>query len=346
MSADDNKSLAAGKDECSSGRRNTVAARSQEPALKCPRCDSSNTKFCYYNNYNLTQPRHFCKTCRRYWTKGGALRSVPIGGGSRKSKKTKSSPRVHDPGDSNGLKFYQNISPAMDFQLGGLNLPRPDASLFNHLSSSFEHISSSTSDAIPSSSHFLNLNPSPSCNISPVFGFNGASSTTADHHPGFQEMGSSNLNMSSNNNNLVSSMESMSCMNQELHWKLQQQRLNMPAFAEDNIQKENSTALQLAASNMNIQLLPMSQKPQPILFQNLDSSKQESFGIGSSTTSRKEGHEISTEWFFDNSNYATVAPLTPAAAAAAGRSHGNINHEFSTSHSWSGIQSWSSDLTG
>ncbi|RAZ36360.1 hypothetical protein DK853_48805, partial [Klebsiella oxytoca] len=21
-----------------------------------------NTKFCYYNNYNLTQPRHFCKT--------------------------------------------------------------------------------------------------------------------------------------------------------------------------------------------------------------------------------------------------------------------------------------------
>lgn len=54
--------------------------------LRCPRCDSSNTKFCYYNNYNLTQPRHFCKTCRRYWTKGGALRNVPIGGGCRKSK--------------------------------------------------------------------------------------------------------------------------------------------------------------------------------------------------------------------------------------------------------------------
>ncbi|KAE8673527.1 Dof zinc finger protein DOF1.7 [Hibiscus syriacus] len=38
-------------------------------ALKCPRCDSLNTKFCYYNNYNLSQPRHFCKGCRRYWTK-------------------------------------------------------------------------------------------------------------------------------------------------------------------------------------------------------------------------------------------------------------------------------------
>ncbi|KAE9596638.1 putative transcription factor C2C2-Dof family [Lupinus albus] len=62
----------------------TVAAENQN--LRCPRCDSPNTKFCYYNNYNLTQPRHFCKTCRRYWTKGGALRNVPIGGGCRKSK--------------------------------------------------------------------------------------------------------------------------------------------------------------------------------------------------------------------------------------------------------------------
>ncbi|KAK1316984.1 Dof zinc finger protein DOF3.1 [Acorus calamus] len=53
--------------------------------LKCPRCDSPNTKFCYYNNYNLSQPRHFCKSCRRYWTKGGVLRNVPVGGGSRKS---------------------------------------------------------------------------------------------------------------------------------------------------------------------------------------------------------------------------------------------------------------------
>ncbi|KAE8704811.1 Dof zinc finger protein DOF5.3 [Hibiscus syriacus] len=60
----------------------------QSQNLRCPRCDSSNTKFCYYNNYNLTQPRHFCKTCRRYWTKGGALRNVPIGGGCRKNKNT------------------------------------------------------------------------------------------------------------------------------------------------------------------------------------------------------------------------------------------------------------------
>lgn len=59
-------------------------------AMKCPRCESLNTKFCYYNNYNLSQPRHFCKSCRRYWTKGGVLRNVPVGGGCRKTKRSKS----------------------------------------------------------------------------------------------------------------------------------------------------------------------------------------------------------------------------------------------------------------
>ncbi|KAD7117899.1 hypothetical protein E3N88_05167 [Mikania micrantha] len=58
-------------------------------ALKCPRCDSSNTKFCYYNNYSLSQPRHFCKACKRYWTRGGTLRNVPVGGGCRKNKRVK-----------------------------------------------------------------------------------------------------------------------------------------------------------------------------------------------------------------------------------------------------------------
>ncbi|KAK4782762.1 hypothetical protein SAY86_007136 [Trapa natans] len=60
--------------------------------FKCPRCDSSNTKFCYYNNYSLAQPRYFCKACRRYWTQGGTLRNVPVGGGCRKgSKRAKAS---------------------------------------------------------------------------------------------------------------------------------------------------------------------------------------------------------------------------------------------------------------
>ncbi|KVI08313.1 dof zinc finger protein DOF3.5-like [Cynara cardunculus var. scolymus] len=56
----------------------------------CPRCGSSNTKFCYYNNYSLTQPRYFCKGCRRYWTKGGSLRNIPVGGGCRKTRRARS----------------------------------------------------------------------------------------------------------------------------------------------------------------------------------------------------------------------------------------------------------------
>uniref|UniRef100_A0A7N0T3H2 Dof zinc finger protein n=1 Tax=Kalanchoe fedtschenkoi TaxID=63787 RepID=A0A7N0T3H2_KALFE len=61
-----------------------------ETVLKCPRCASMNTKFCYYNNYSHSQPRYFCKTCRRYWTQGGALRNVPVGGGCRRNKRNSS----------------------------------------------------------------------------------------------------------------------------------------------------------------------------------------------------------------------------------------------------------------
>lgn len=32
----------------------------------CPRCRSVDTKFCYYNNYNIKQPRFFCKVCFKF----------------------------------------------------------------------------------------------------------------------------------------------------------------------------------------------------------------------------------------------------------------------------------------
>ncbi|KAE9620014.1 hypothetical protein Lal_00040262 [Lupinus albus] len=66
---------------------------SQEKTLKkpdqilpCPRCNSTDTKFCYFNNYNANQPRHFCKNCQRYWTAGGSMRNVPVGAGRRRNK--------------------------------------------------------------------------------------------------------------------------------------------------------------------------------------------------------------------------------------------------------------------
>ncbi|KAL3528393.1 hypothetical protein ACH5RR_007715 [Cinchona calisaya] len=61
--------------------------------LPCPRCNSMDTKFCYYNNYNINQPRHFCKSCQRYWTAGGTMRNVPVGAGRRKNKNSASNCR-------------------------------------------------------------------------------------------------------------------------------------------------------------------------------------------------------------------------------------------------------------
>ncbi|WVZ71599.1 hypothetical protein U9M48_020169 [Paspalum notatum var. saurae] len=54
--------------------------------LPCPRCYSMETKFCYFNNYNLNQPRHYCRSCKRYWTAGGTMRNVPEGSGRRRNK--------------------------------------------------------------------------------------------------------------------------------------------------------------------------------------------------------------------------------------------------------------------
>ncbi|CAL9752471.1 unnamed protein product, partial [Musa acuminata subsp. burmannicoides] len=78
-------------DTCTTTRPQAAERRPRphkEQALGCPRCNSTNTKFCYYNNYSLAQPRYYCRTCRRYWTEGGSLRNVPVGGVSRKNKRS------------------------------------------------------------------------------------------------------------------------------------------------------------------------------------------------------------------------------------------------------------------
>jgi len=97
-----------------------------DQVLKCPRCDSPNTKFCYYNNYSLTQPRHFCKTCRRYWTKGGALRNVPIGGGCRKNKRPKQQQHQMAAADQPRLRHIVEAAASgclnNDVENGGLSL--------------------------------------------------------------------------------------------------------------------------------------------------------------------------------------------------------------------------------
>ncbi|XP_039067401.1 dof zinc finger protein DOF3.6-like isoform X2 [Hibiscus syriacus] len=104
-------STAAGDGGAGGKKSNSMAERARlaripqpESALKCPRCESTNTKFCYFNNYSLSQPRHFCKTCRRYWTRGGGLRNVPVGGGCRRNKRSKGSNRSKSPSVVSGRR--------------------------------------------------------------------------------------------------------------------------------------------------------------------------------------------------------------------------------------------------
>ncbi|KAK8663916.1 hypothetical protein V6N13_083721 [Hibiscus sabdariffa] len=127
--------------------------------LRCPRCDSSNTKFCYYNNYNLTQPRHFCKTCRRYWTKGGALRNVPIGGGCRKNK------------SGAGVVSTSSLGKSTSFSKMKTVVSEIGRSGFDHELQSTTPILWTT--ASPQSSHLLSLlrttqNPNPNTLCDPV----------------------------------------------------------------------------------------------------------------------------------------------------------------------------------
>ncbi|XP_030465343.1 dof zinc finger protein DOF1.2 [Syzygium oleosum] len=93
--------FAPSSDQAALFQRWGTASHSGVPAAapNCPRCTSGNTKFCYYNNYSLSQPRYFCKSCRRYWTNGGSLRNIPVGGGCRKNRRsTKPSSRSQAPG--------------------------------------------------------------------------------------------------------------------------------------------------------------------------------------------------------------------------------------------------------
>ncbi|MED6135183.1 hypothetical protein PIB30_043883 [Stylosanthes scabra] len=119
----------------------------QEP-LKCPRCDSVNTKFCYYNNYNLSQPRHFCKNCRRYWTNGGVLRNVPVGGGCRKSKSKRSKKISYNCSSSLEISPETTTPPQPEFPEGNLNNSNSNCSSeSSSLTATTEAVSPATSNA-------------------------------------------------------------------------------------------------------------------------------------------------------------------------------------------------------
>ncbi|KAM3391373.1 hypothetical protein ACQJBY_012822 [Aegilops geniculata] len=127
----------------------------QQPKLECPRCSSTDTKFCYYNNYSTAQPRHYCRTCRRYWTHGGTLRKVPVGGACRRgsgssSKRRRSSAEPHTPSSDSPQPDQDAGHPCPDLPLpvfpfltdGAVFLPQFDLGLggFPWTSTTTDHL--------------------------------------------------------------------------------------------------------------------------------------------------------------------------------------------------------------
>ncbi|KAJ7949462.1 Cyclic dof factor 2 [Quillaja saponaria] len=97
--------------------------------LPCPRCNSFETKFCYFNNYNVNQPRHFCKKCHRYWTAGGTIRNVPVGAGKRKNKHSSSQYcQVAVASDVASVTHVDTINPASQLHISSAGLPIPTSS--------------------------------------------------------------------------------------------------------------------------------------------------------------------------------------------------------------------------
>ncbi|XP_073106486.1 uncharacterized protein [Elaeis guineensis] len=159
----------------------------QKPA-RCPRCESTNTKFCYYNNYSKSQPRHFCRACRRHWTDGGTLRNVPVGGG-RRNKRLNTEHNTSTSVDNNGVTI-----PQYQQQLQQMPLPPFDGD--NHSSS------------LPGILHQVMLRPPPPPPLPLAYAMDGSGLCPV---PPFQpEFGTAEADFSTSSDNVINTLSSIS----------------------------------------------------------------------------------------------------------------------------------------
>ncbi|OEL20778.1 Dof zinc finger protein DOF5.7 [Dichanthelium oligosanthes] len=200
-----------------------------EQGLRCPRCDSPNTKFCYYNNYSLSQPRHFCKTCRRYWTKGGALRNVPVGGGCRKNKRSRSAAAVAAAAAAASSRLSLNLpvegvvgdqQARLGF-LGGAPVASSPIAVGGAPASDYQQQAAGAAVGMmalprlhaPAVAQYVPFGEWPS-GVGDIPGGGGG-----------HAMNGGGAHAGAVSSSIASSIESLSFINQDLHWKLQQQRL-------------------------------------------------------------------------------------------------------------------------
>ncbi|KAJ6907702.1 hypothetical protein NC651_018205 [Populus alba x Populus x berolinensis] len=275
---DQEKQTSKDDNQSSSSSRKAATTRPQEQALKCPRCE-------------------------RYWTKGGALRSVPIGGGCRKNKKIKSSSRLSsDSKDSSGsseiagFSFFHGLSPTVDFNLGGLSFPRLNPSqngLYNHFPS-FGDISATSAAAATVTSPCFTLDPSVSSTGScSLMGFNYPLTSVAS---GFGGAIQENIGAA------------------EIGYAIW--------YKEKNIKM----AVLVSTDPIENQV----QKPQPIMFENLEISKPQVCAAGNS---RKEGAASG-----DTATEMVLWEFIFSSDCNATNTSNNGNND--NTGNWNGVQAW------
>lgn len=215
--------------------------------LKCPRCDSINTKFCYYNNYNLSQPRHFCKTCRRYWTKGGVLRNVPVGGGCRKNNHNrKSKPRNNNSPAADKSKSKSTSNSAATVSSSESSPLTVNNSNIQETTSSSTSFNSSTGYRFGSElGEILNYRASDHCTTAPIPRLQ--SNTDFFHQPDFlnsENMSSTIDANSSSYSNLFGSSNYVGLSFSDIQQKL-------AGFSSNNVQEQCTAAPQIYNFNSN-----------------------------------------------------------------------------------------------
>ncbi|KAG5001564.1 hypothetical protein AAZX31_08G267500 [Glycine max] len=362
----------------------TTTRPAPEQGVKCPRCDSSNTKFCYYNNYSLTQPRHFCKTCRRYWTNGGALRNVPIGGGCRKNKRVvvkpssssssslSSSPRFSNEFSLRGL----NVPPSVEFNLGALPFPASsrlnipttlNTGLFSNQFSSSPLSFGGDVNSVSVTNNALSgfqLDATPATVLSNSLMSLASNNNTQNNNnfwalqdrsqgstlllsDSFNSSAMQSMQQSLNvHSSLASSIESLSCVNQDLHLKMQQQRYATMMFGGDSYHhkgggggggdENNGVSFSQTANRFENQKQLVGN---PVMFQNLEISKPP----GSSVTEDPSGATVTTtvapptEWFFGNSSFSSAGNGNDGANSNNNNINININD---ANNNWSDALAW------
>ncbi|KAI3678338.1 hypothetical protein L6452_37625 [Arctium lappa] len=218
-----------------------------EPGLNCPRCDSTNTKFCYFNNYSLTQPRHFCKTCRRYWTRGGALRNVPVGGGCRRNKRSSKSRSSKSPSQSGPKSLSVSPPRSSSENMTSNHLTHPPSSLHLPFMTSLGqyggvggNLSSSIGGFQPQNemgNFQIGSGSSGGNNFNNILSIGGGENWRVPFLPGFEVPNNNNTNLFNYQNQSVIEAQSSSMVGEDMRLKssgIDNSQIDPPVKVEDN----------------------------------------------------------------------------------------------------------------